>query len=303
MIIEESHIARMLPEAREMLGKGSEERIHYILQDRWLPYPRAQHILDRLELLLRMPPKIRPPSILITGDSHCGKSSLVRHFRDIHPPTDGVNEPACPVYYLDSCPPEPDEGRLYEDILKDLMIPFRYSDRPAKKMDEVLWQFQQIEVKMIILDEIGHSLSGSALKQRVFMNSIKMLHNKMHVPIILVGTTEAQYVTGSDAQFSSRFKTELLPRWEYDIEFQRFLARFELTLPLCRSSLLAEPKLSKLIYDRADSGCIGDFIDLVGLAAITAIETGSERITDKEIIECDFTPSSKKQPSAEKTSK
>ena len=303
MIIEESHIARMHPDAREMLHKSPEDRIHYVLQDRWLPYPLADQILNKLELYLSMPSKIRAPSILITGDSHCGKSSLVRHFRDLHPPTDGVNEPSCPVYYLDSCPPEPDEGRLYEDILKDLMIPFRYSDRPAKKMDEVLWQFQQIEAKMIILDEIGHSLSGSALKQRVFMNSIKMLHNKMHVPIILVGTTEAQYVIDSDKQSASRFKTELLPRWEYDIEFQRFLARFELTLPLHKSSMLAEPKLSKLIYDTANSGCIGDYIDLVSVAAIMAINTGSERITEKEIKGCDFTPSSKRQPPAGKTGK
>ena len=241
--------------------------------------------------------------MLITGDSDCGKSSLVRHFRDMHPPTDGVYEAACPVYYLESCPPEPDEGRLYEDILKDLMIPFRYSDRPAKKMDEVLWQFQQIGVKVIILDEIGHSLSGSVLKQRVFMNSIKKLHNKLHVPIILVGTMEARYAMDSDTQFTSRFEAEPLPRWDNDMDFRRFLARFELTLPFPRSSLLADLKLSKLIYERAESGCIGDYVYLIAKAATMAIETGSGRITEKEIKECDFTPSSKKQPSVGKPGK
>lgn len=303
MTKDEPHIARLLPETREALDKSPEDRIYYVQQDRWLPYPRAQQILDKLESLLSMPPKTRAPSFLITGDSHCGKSSLVKHFRDLHPPTDGLDEPACPVYYLESCPPEPDEGRLYESILRDLMIPFRYSDKPAKKMDEALWQFQQIEAKMIILDEIGGLLSGSVLKQRVIMNSIKMLHNKVHVPIILVGASEAQYVTGSDAQFASRFKTVLLPRWEYDIDLQRFLARLELTLPLHKSSMLAGPKLSKLIYDRADSGCIGDFVDLVSKAAIMAIETGSERITEKEIKECDFSASSKRQPLSGKTGK
>jgi hypothetical protein len=303
MSVDEKHLARLLPEAREMLDKGPEEKIYYIQQDRWIPYPSAERLLGKLELLLNMPSKIRAPSMLITGDSHCGKSSLVRRFRDMHPPTDGVYEAACPVYYLESCPPEPDEGRLYEDILKDLMIPFRYSDRPAKKMDEVWWQFQQIKARMIILDEIGHSLSGSVLKQRVFMNSIKNLHNKVHGPIILVGTMEALYAIDSDKQFSSRFKPEFLPRWEYDLEFQRFLASLELTLPLPKGSMLADSKLSKMVYDRAESGCIGDFVDLVSMAAVMAVKTGSKQITEKEIKGCDFTPSSKKPLPVQKTGK
>lgn len=303
MKIDEKHIARLIPEVREMLEKSPEEKIFYIQKDRWIPYPRADQILDKLELLLSMPDKTRAPSMLITGDSHCGKSSLVKHFRDLHPPTDDMYEATCPVYYLENCPPEPDEGRLYDEILKDLMIAFRYNDKPAKKMDEVLYQFKEIKVKMIMLDEIGHSISGSPLKQRVFMNSIKSMHNRMHRPIILVGTMEAQYATGSDAQFASRFKTELLPRWEFNDDFLRFLVRLELTLPFRKSSVLADPKLSKLIYDRAESGCIGDYVDLVSAAAIMAIKAGAERITGKEIKECNFTPSSKKQPPAETTGK
>lgn len=296
MPLDEKHISRLFPETREMLEKSKEDRILYIQQDRWLPYPQAERILEKLEMMLRMPPKIRPPSLLICGDSHCGKSSLVRHFRDLHPPTDGVFEAACPVYYLESCPPEPDEGRLYEEILKDIMIPFRYSDKPAKKMDEVFYQFGQMKVDMIILDEIGNSLSGSGLKQRVFMNSIKTLHNRIKRPVILVGTMEAQYVTNSDAQFASRFKTETLTRWENDIDFKKFITRMELTLPLSESSRLASAVLSNMIFDRAESGCIGDFVDLIGTAAIMAIKNGSNKVTKKEIMECDFTPSSKRQP-------
>lgn len=299
MIIDEKHIARLIPEAKEMLDKSLEDKIFYIQEDRWIPYPQAKQILDKLESLLKMPNKVRAPSMLITGDSHCGKSSLVRHFRDLHPPTDGMYEATCPVFYLESCPPEPDEGRLYENILKSLMIPFRSSDKPAKKMDEARYQFQEIQVKMIILDEIGHSLSGSSLKQRVLMNSLKELHNEMHRPIILVGALEAQYATSSDKQFGSRFKTELLPRWEYNEDFLIFLVRLELTLPFRKGSVLADTKLSKLIYDKAESGCIGDYVDLVSAAAIMAIETGSEQITGKEIKDCTFTPSSKRQPPAE----
>ncbi|GLI37546.1 ATP-binding protein [Geobacter hydrogenophilus] len=300
MTIDDKHVARLLPDAKEMIGRSLEERIHYIHQDRWLPYTQADRLLSKFEMLLKMPRKIRPPSLLIVGDSHCGKSTLVRRFKDMHPPTDGVYESACPVFYLESCPPETDEGRLYDEILTTLMVPFRYNDRPDKKLHEVIYQFEQIQVQMIILDEIGHALSGAVLKQRVLLNALKALHNKMHVPIILVGTMEALYATSSDEQFASRFKAEHLPRWEYGNEFQRFLARLELTLPLSMASLLADPDLSKLIFERAESGCIGDFVDLVNEAAIMAINSGKEQITAEEIKGCDFTPSSKRQPPAER---
>ncbi|MGB4599604.1 MAG: TniB family NTP-binding protein [Trichlorobacter sp.] len=215
-MVDEKHVGRLLPEARELLHGSLDERIAYIRQDRWLPYPAADRLLDKMESLFNMPPKVRAPSMLVAGDSHCGKTSLVRRFRDMHPPTDDMYEAACPVFYLGSCPSEPDEGRLYDEILKELKIPFRYSDKPSKKYDEVKYQFDQIGVRVLILDEISHALSGSALKQRVFMNAIKNIHNSMQRPIILVGTHDAQFATGSDRQFASRFKLEKLGRWKED---------------------------------------------------------------------------------------
>ena len=294
MTADNSHVGRLFPDARRMLDRSPQERITYVRQDRWLPYPAAQRLLEKLEGLFSMPGKIRAPSMLIVGDSHCGKSSLVRRFRDMHPPNAGIYDAACPVFYLKSCPPEPDEQRLYEEILKELMVPFRYSDRPSKKIDEVKYQFDQIGVRVVILDEISNALSGSSLKQRVFMNAIKNLHNDTERPIVLVGTQEARYVTTSDRQFQSRFKVETMARWEEGLEFQRFLAKLEMTLPFSQPSYLAGSELSRLIYRRAESGCIGDFIDLVVEASTLAIFSGASRLTAKQILECDFTPSSKK---------
>jgi hypothetical protein len=296
-MMDEVHIGRLLPEARDLLDGSLDERIAYINQDRWIPYPKAERVLAKLEAFYDMPDKIRPPSMLLVGDSHCGKTSLVRRFCDLHPPTDGVFEVACPVFYLPACPAEPDEGRLYDEILKELMVPFRYSDKPPKKFEEVKYQFEQIGVKVIIFDEISHAISGSALKQRVFLNAIKNIHTLLKRPIVLVGTHDAQYAASSDRQFESRFKLEELKRWEEDNDYRRFLARLELTLPFTQASLLASPELSKLIYKRAESRCIGDLVDLVTAAAVFATNTDKQKITAKEIEKCDFKPSYLSQPS------
>lgn len=289
-MIDQMHLDRLLPEAREMLDKSPEERIYYINQDRWIPYAEADRILGILENLLKLPVKSRAPSLLITGRANSGKSCLVEHFRDLHPPTDGVYETACPVYYLSSCPPDPDEGRLYDDILSDLGIPFRPSDKPSVKMGEVVFQFRQIGAEVVILDEIGHSLTGSVTKQRVFMNSIKKLHNQVKKPIVLVGTLEAKYLNASDEQFESRFRVEVLKPWVNDVAFKRFLAQLELSLPFKNPSLLASHELSEIIFNRAGSGCLGDFISLVSSAAAFAVTTGLDKITLNAVKECYFVP-------------
>ena len=133
MNMNDKHLESLLPETREMVKKSIEERIMYILEERWIPYPRAQQLLDKLELLLMRPTKTRMPCLLIVGESNNGKSSLVKYFRRNHPPNDGQNvseeqskdHSIYPVFYLESCPPEPDEKRLYDDIFRELMVPFR----------------------------------------------------------------------------------------------------------------------------------------------------------------------------------
>lgn len=299
----DQHVDKLITAARDMLDKPLEDKIFYIREDRWLPYPTADRILGKLDALLKMPDKIRPPSMLIVGDSHCGKSSLVRLFRDQNPKTEGMYEAACSVFYLHSCPPIPKEDRLYDEILKELGIPFRYSDAPSKKLDEIKYQFEQMDVKMIILDEISNALGGSASMQRQFVNAIKNLHNTHMRPVVLVGTHEAEFVAAADLQFQSRFKIEALPVWSSGPDFQRFLVRLELTLPFPESSLLADPKMATKIYDRAESGRIGDFVDLVAEAAVLALEKGKDRLSLSDITDCDFVPSINKPKQGERGNK
>ncbi|RII26341.1 MAG: hypothetical protein CXR31_11665 [Geobacter sp.] len=287
------HMDLLLPETKEMLDSNGDDRIEYLRTDKWIPYPRANQILKKIEELLKEPTKTRMSNLLIVGESNNGKTSLVKKFWRSHPPSDGLYEDAYPVMYVQA-PPVPDERRFYDAILTVLLVPFRHRDAPSQKIADISYYFNKIGTRMLIVDEIHNILSGSVPKQRAFMNALKNLGNQLAIPIVLVGTKDALMATNTDMQISSRFKPEHLPVWRLDREFVQLLASIETTLPLRKPSDLATKELAQEIY-RLSEGYIGEIVAVIGEAAVVAIQSGSERITTKEIKESGFIPPSKRR--------
>ena len=297
MTMDSGHVERLLPETREMVKKDNAARIFHIKEEKWIPYPRAEAILDQLEGLLKTPTQQRMESVLIIGESNNGKSSLAQEFLRRHPPSDGVHTDAQPVVWIEA-PPTPDEGRLYNNLLEYFLVPFKYKDIPSKKEHEVKYYLKELGTRLLIIDEIHNILSGPVTKQKIFMNALKSLNNSLHIPIVLMGIEEAQRAIGTDNQIISRFPPLALPKWKLDPAYVSLLASIEITLPLKKPSMLASKELAPAILDLSE-GCIGDIVKLVSLAAIMAIQTGSERISATEIKKCGFTKPSKRRITAD----
>lgn len=280
--IDRDHAEKLIPEAREHLECPVDERLKFIQLDRWVAYPRAAQILERMETLFSSPKKHRMPGLLVVGEPNNGKTSLVQRFCALHPKNDGWSDaPPYPVMYVQA-PSGPDERQFYDSILSTLLVPFRYRDAVSEKLDSIAYYFNKIGTRMLIVDEIHNILSGSSLKQRAFLNALKNLSNRMQIPLVLVGTKEALAAISIDAQFSSRFRPERLHKWKPDQNFVNMLANMERTLPLSLPSNLATPELAPAIYDLS-GGILGELSSLLSGAAATAIKTGTERITLKEL--------------------
>ncbi|TSK09168.1 MAG: AAA family ATPase [Geobacter sp.] len=297
MTTEDTHISRLLPETREVLNANAAERIEYLKTDKWIPYPRANQILGKLEDLFNEPVQLRVSSLLIVGDSNNGKSSVVKKFERDHPKTDGMDCAAYPVMYVQA-PPVPDERRFYDEIFSTLMVPFRHRDDPSQKIDMIDYYFNKLGTRMLIVDEIHNVLCGSVPKQRAFMNALKNLGNRMKMPLVLVGTKEALAATNTDTQISSRFRPMGLPLWKLDADFARLLASIETILPLHRPSMLATPEVATAVFELSE-GNIGEIFALVNDAAMVAVDSGSEQLTIKEIKACGFVAPSKRRMAAE----
>ncbi|KLE06650.1 TniB family NTP-binding protein [Aliarcobacter butzleri] len=289
-------------EAQEIINKTNEERIAYISEDRWIHYPQAEEIIQTLESIKTYEKnKTRVTSILLVGSSNNGKTSLLEEFVRRNPSYDYYSEnpdkltkeffdnynamgiPALSIL----APNEPNESRLYSNILNKIFAPFNERDSVARKQYLVEYYLDLLNVDMLIIDEIHNILSGSIAKQKQVLNAIKNLSNHLKIPIVLSGTKDALRAVSTDTQISSRFRPIYLKKWKMDKEFISLLATFLKTLPLKKESTILTVNTSMEILEISD-GNIGDIVGLLKKAAIYAIKSESERITLKEIKECAY---------------
>lgn len=270
-------------EVSQWLSLSNDERISKIQTPKWIGYPAAKGILERMEELFLYPQCDRMPNMMIIGQTNNGKTSLLKRFCASHPASDNPHGESAivPVLYV-QCPDKPDEHKLYARILSRLFAPYKSSDRADKKYDQVVRVCEQVQLKVLILDEMQHVISGSTNAQRIFLNVIKMLGNDLRIPIIAAGIPEANNAMQTDEQISNRFEPWLLHRWQLDENFLRLLASFERLIPLKHPSYLTHPDMAQKLY-RMSEGLLGELSNVLVKTATLAVKSGSERITPKEL--------------------
>lgn len=258
------------------------DRVAALDVPRWIGYSRATEILDILQGLLGKPKRPRMPNLLIVGESNNGKTTLVRRFNELcgRAYVDDGGDPVRPIILCETS--NADEKYLYASILDQFWTPYRPTDPAIKLRYQALHLMRACRVQMLIVDEFHTFLTGTAIKQREVMNTLKGLCNELCIPIVGVGTNEAVRVLHSDPQHASRFDVVTLPKWGLNAEFQKLLASFESVLPLRNPSQLHKPELAQLLHSISD-GNIGNLHRLLIACAKEAILTGKELIDAKII--------------------
>lgn len=273
--------AHIHPEFREVMSFPDEQRLAFLDRPRWIGYERAQLALDTLQALMNKPRQPRMPNLLIVGDPNNGKTTLIQRFKTLcgEGYVDENADPVKPIIVAEA-PPSADEKGLYISILERFWAPYRASAPAAQLRYQVVHQLRECHVRILVIDEFHSLLTGSAVKQREVMNTIKLLCNEVGIPIVGVGTRDAVRVLHNDPQHASRFDVFPLPLWELNPEFQKLLAGFERVLPLKKPSGLSMPEIA-MIAHAISSGNLGDLHRLMCACARVAITTGEERITEK----------------------
>jgi type II secretory pathway predicted ATPase ExeA len=293
-------VAHLSANAQAALELSVEERLDRIRRPRWIGYPRAKKLLDKLDDLLTHPKTHRMPNLLIVGDTNAGKTMLANRFVQLHPAgkTLGGEAVIVPVLAIQA-PPGPDEGRFYNAILEALATSYNPRERVAQKQIQVLRMLKRIGIQMLIIDEVHNVLTGSVTKQRQFLNVLKYLGNDLQITLVGLGTKEALRALQADPQLANRFEPAALPPWQLNQEFQMLLASFERTLPLRQPSSLADEKLARKLLALSE-GSLGELSVLLTSAAVYAVRSGTERIDEKVLAAIDWVPPSERRRRAER---
>lgn len=283
----DEHLNNLLPSVREKLSLSNDDRKEFILEEKWITYPNAKEILDKLEFLYKHPKKSRMPCMLLVGGTNNGKTSIINKFLKKHPPFEEKEVTITPILSVVA----PDTGSIsdfFSKILQSLCVPYRNGDKVNKKRELIDHYFKICEIKMLIVDEIHNILIGAISKQKAFMNSLKNLSTELQIPIVIVGTPDALHATNTDSQINNRFKPIALKKWHFDRNYLSLLASLEKIIPLKNPSYLSSNKeLSEYIFDISE-GYIGEIIDLITISSLYSIDNNIEKIDIKSLKNCGF---------------
>ncbi len=259
------------PSQQEIAQLSNEERIAWIRQERWIQYPRAKRILERLADLVDYPPRDRMPCLVIYGGTGMGKTRVVQKFlRDHRAHFDKkLGRTRVPVVSI-QMPPAPVERDLYEEILVAMGGVFVWGTSVTTLRHRIRALARQLEVRMLIIDEIHSLLAGTFREQRIILNAVRFLANDLRIPLVCLGTEEANQALMTDQQLADRFSAAELPAWENDPAFEQLL-------PLRRPSEFRDPKVHQRILSLTE-GVLGRICGLLETTAIEAIRSGEERI-------------------------
>lgn len=265
----------------EILEYTTAERIQFCQSDRWVGYTRAQQILKQLDDLLAYPKSLRMPNLLLVGRSDNGKSSILQHFVGRHPMLMREDGTPGPTVLWFSMPATPTESSFWSELLWSLNIQHRERDPVEKKRRQALNAMEYASVRMLAIDEFNH-LTNAGKDAGRLLSAIKNLSSDMRLSILASGTEAAFNALNTDPQMRSRFEPAKLERWKLDKEYLRFLASYEMLLPLAEPSGLASRELAPTIYGMAGD-TIGATVKVLKNAAVHALQTGREKI-DAEVL-------------------
>jgi DNA polymerase III delta prime subunit len=288
--MEVSQYEHLAVSVRPLAGEDNESRIRRIQSDMWISYSRAEAALAAMEDLLTYPKRTRMPNLLIVGPTNNGKTMIVEKFRRDHPSVSAsatLNGFASVPVLKVQMPAGPDEAKFFGAVLEELGFPHMLSDRGSKRQDAAMRLLRNTQVSILIIDEVHNLLSGTRLQQRRLLNLLRWLGNELQIPLVAVGTAEALHAIHSDDQLANRFEPLGLPAWRTGREIQQLLKTLEAVLPLRLPSQLSRSSLASKIVSAAE-GILGEILSVVRRAAIAAVKSGEEAISDRLIDESGF---------------
>jgi len=241
-----------------------------------------QQVLERLNQLLDHPRGTHMPSLAIYGDSGMGKTMIMKRFRDQHPPSFSslTGKLKTPVLAKEMTS-RPGERRFYAELLTLLGAPQRPRADIAQMEQAAMRIMEAIGVQVLVIDEVHNILAGTYREQRIVLNTLRFLSNRLQTSLVCFGVNDAREAIGGDVQLALRFEQFTLSRWAANEQFEILIALILRNTPLRQPSVLTAKSLRRMF--QISEGITANLFHILNTLAIEAIESGQERITDAAV--------------------
>lgn len=175
----------------------------------------------------------------------------------------------------------PGERRFYAELLTLLGAPQRPRADIAQMEQAALRIMEAIGVKVLVIDEVHNILAGSYREQRIVLNTLRFLSNRLQISLVCFGVNEAREAISGDVQLARRFEQFTLSRWAANDQFETLVASILRNTPLHRPSVLTPASMRRIL--QITEGITANIFHMINDLAIAAIVSGHEQITDEMI--------------------
>lgn len=259
-----------------------DQRILFARADKWVNYPRAAAVLDRMNELVRWPRNSRMPSLLVVGESGIGKTQIVRRFASLHPeyfdePGQKLTRPVVIIQMQST----PSDRVFYIALLHAIGAVHGPRIATADAMFMAVRLYREIGVRMIVFDEAHNMLAGSFREQRRVLTQLRWFSNELSISLVCLGIDTAREALAADTQLARRFGMIQLAPWVPDADFRGLIATIIRHLPLVAPSVLDTAALQAII--RVTRGNTARIFEMMADLAVRAIVSGTECITPDAI--------------------
>ncbi len=283
----------------DLLGLPAEERILARWEDIFINLDILEPVFKALKHMASQPDKERQNNLLISGESSVGKSKTLQHYVNDVMREAQATKPLLASEYANIPAfrirvPVTDQASFYVRILEALGRKDR-RERPLHRLShDAVEMMRRCGVRLPIFDEF-HSSDPEEVGIRTFGATLKDVGATIQRPMVLAGTEKAVKIIDKDPELSTRFTHIEMNRFaSANGDFQDMLYNFETRIPLRKASNLADAPLCTVIFNLT-RGLIGDVSILLSSAAVKAVETGEEQITQETLQSLDFAKSQQRR--------
>lgn len=262
------------------------DRIVFLYKEVYWHLDTQTHLLDTLESRLRMPPRQRPSSMLITAESGMGKSATMlefirRHPAARHPGSGALIQSVVSV----EIPPIPTPETLLKEVLSEMG--FRVRERTYNDLCQFfVYQARELVIQLICVDETQRIAYRPNREAANLLELLKWMASVVRHPIVAVGTPEIAPLFKRDSQLKRRFEHYQLEPWKLDDHFACFVQAVLNNMPLREGydpAIHTDRAILSRILETSDN-VTGLVIAYIQRASEKVLLGGRERLTTDDLL-------------------